>query len=316
MNSPNFDPTTRRRALAMAGQLATGLMAANVVGGGVASAQTTADWGHMKDRIEDILQAEGTVANGVLSISIERTDINNVTLDGVPILPSFQINGDLNFQMKNGGVIMNSDLCVKASEMIPFLDALIAHDIVIQAEHQHFYDFVPVVWFVHFRAFGDGEVIARGIKAALNTTSTPFPQKPPANPHTPLPAREIGLILGGTPSIGAGGVVSVNIPRREQITLGGIPISPFLNVASPIVFQPYGGGINAAAAPDFGMLGSETQNVLRLMRSLNWDIGCLYNQETEENPQLFFSHQFKTGNALALAREIRRGLDLTNSVRP
>ncbi len=29
-----------------------------------------------------------------------------------------------------------------------------------------------------------------------------------------------------------------------------------------------------------------------------WDIGCLYNRETEEHPQLFFSHRFKTGNPL------------------
>ena len=48
------------------------------------------------------------------------------------------------------------------------------------------------------------------------------------------------------------------------------------------------------------------------MRSRRWDIGCLYNQETDERPQLFFSHQFKTGDPLELAHEIRAGLDLLN----
>lgn len=49
------------------------------------------------------------------------------------------------------------------------------------------------------------------------------------------------------------------------------------------------------------------------MRGMGWDIGCLYNQETNEHPQLYFSHQFKTGDPYALAAEIRKGLDKTNS---
>jgi len=49
------------------------------------------------------------------------------------------------------------------------------------------------------------------------------------------------------------------------------------------------------------------------MQHQGWDIGYLYNQETEEHPQLYFSHQFKVGNAIQLAREIRKELNQTNS---
>ncbi len=63
------------------------------------------------------------------------------------------------------------------------------------------------------------------------------------------------------------------------------------------------------------MTPSEVQNVLAVMRAQHWDIGCLYNQETDEFPQLFFSHQIKTGDAIELAREVRRGLDHTDSKR-
>jgi hypothetical protein len=48
------------------------------------------------------------------------------------------------------------------------------------------------------------------------------------------------------------------------------------------------------------------------MRGQGWDIGCLYNQETGERPQLFFSHQFKTGDPYQLAAEIRKGLNRMN----
>ena len=69
----------------------------------------------------------------------------------------------------------------------------------------------------------------------------------------------------------------------------------------------------AAAVPDFAMEAGEINKVTSLMRGMGWDIGCLYNQETAESPQLYFSHQLKTGDAYALAGEIRKGLDKMNS---
>lgn len=53
--------------------------------------------------------------------------------------------------------------------------------------------------------------------------------------------------------------------------------------------------------------------VVTRMRHRGWFQGCLYNQETDEHPQLYFDHMLKVGNAYALAAEIRRGLDLTAS---
>ncbi len=93
--------------------------------------------------------------------------------------------------------------------------------------------------------------------------------------------------------------------------LGGMKINPYLNVSAPIVFEPLPGG-RAAAVPDFGMIPSEIQRLVARMRSRNWDVGCLYNQETDEQPQLFFSHQFKVGDPIELAHEIRDGFNLLN----
>jgi hypothetical protein len=35
---------------------------------------------------------------------------------------------------------------------------------------------------------------------------------------------------------------------------------------------------------------------MRVMLARGWFVGCLYNQETAEHPQLYFSHQLKTGD--------------------
>lgn len=314
-------PLTRRRALKMGAGLTGGLLTTAALGQNSALAEPGDNRGEnhttpskdVQREIEDIIDAQGSASDGVFSIEIDREDITDVTLHGVPILPSFQINGALNFQsIGDGQVMMNSDMALKASELQAFINELIKHDIEFQAEHQHFYDFDPLVWFVHFRAKGDPGTIAKGVKAALNVTSTPFPQSMPVNPKTPLPADKIGRILGASPQIGANGVVNYNVPRAEPIRLGGVRINPYLNVATPIAFEPYRGGQNAAAVPDFGMIASEINKVVGKMQSQGWDIGCLYNQETDEYPQLYFSHQFKVGDAITLAKEIRNGLNLMN----
>ena len=63
------------------------------------------------------------------------------------------------------------------------------------------------------------------------------------------------------------------------------------------------------------MIASEVMPVTKVMRGKKWEIGCVYNQETDEQPQLYFSHQFKTGDAKQLAHEIRNGLDQMNTKR-
>jgi hypothetical protein len=321
MSNPPTAFLTRRHLLAAGATLSATVLAANLKGNVVFGDESgTDDRESMllsQDTIDDIqaiIQAQGMVSNGILSIEIDRDDFPNIKKGNVPIKPSFQVNGNLFFQGIVGGrAAMNGDMALKPGEIDPFIDQLLTHNIVFQAEHQHFYDLSPMVWFIHFRMFGDPIEIAEGVKAALNATSTPFPQRSPNNPTTPLPAEELGRILGATPSIGANGVVTFDVPRKEVIRLAGIRISPYLNIASSIVFEPHGGGEHAAVAPDFALIASEVNEVVRLMRARDWDIGCLYNQETDEHPQLYFSHEFKTGDSIELAEEIRAALNLTNS---
>jgi hypothetical protein len=145
-------------------------------------------------------------------------------------------------------------------------------------------------------------------------TAVPLPQSPPAHPTTPLPARELGQILGGDASIGDNGVVTVTVPRTDEIRLGGVRIKPELNIATTVQFEPLDG--RAAVVPDFSMTAEEVNPVTATMRGQDWEDGCLYNQETAESPQLYFSHMFKTGDPETLAREVRKGLDHTAAQRP
>jgi hypothetical protein len=317
---------SRRRALKLGSVTAGGLVIAGLAAGqGVASAATETE----KPRplpvadIEKIIGAQGTVSNGVLSIGIDRTDLKNVhNSSGFPIKPSFQVNGNLAFQSLNdgdgdgdgdeaGAAAFNGDLPFVAHELQPALDQMLKHGLTFQAMHQHFYDWNPMVWFMHFRATGDPRVIAKGIAAVLSVTKTPLPQQSPANPTTPLDAKRLGKIIRETPTVGSDGVVSFEVPRKNPIRLGGIRVNPDLNVATTVAFEPL--GAQTAVVVDFGMTAQEVQGLTALMRSMGWQVGCLYNQETDEQPQLYFEHQFKAGDPYVLAHEIRRGLDRIDS---
>jgi Domain of Unknown Function (DUF1259) len=311
-----------RRNLLRAGSLATGM----TVGGGLLSGAGNAaalapggtaapsDTGPLPvTEIERIINARGTVSNGVLDIGLARADIPDVTKNGVPVKPGFEINGDLFFQAAPGGVVMNGDLALKPDELGPAIDALVSHGLVWQAEHQHLVDLTPMVWFIHLRGHGPARQVAQGCAAVLAATSTPLPQSPPRNPTTPLDAKRLQRIIGSPASVGSDGVVSFAVPQRMPITLGGVRISPYLNVSTPINFEPLGGH-TAACVPDFGMLATQINDVARVMAGQGWELDCLYNQETDENPQLFFSHQWKVGNAYQLAAEVRKGLEQTSAV--
>jgi hypothetical protein len=263
-------------------------------------------------RIEKIMQIDGQVSSGVLSIEVSRPDIHAHGPHGVRFVTGFQIQGDLTFQQRGQHrAVLNADLALKPGEIQSVIDSIESHHLVFQAEHQHLYNISPKVWFIHFRGVGRPVRLAREVHAVIKSTATPLPQHSPAHPKTSLPTARLAKILGGTASVGENGVVTVDVPRKHGVVLGGIHVSPDLNIATNIQFEPLSHG-RSAAVPDFAMTASEIQVVTRVMRARHWEVGCLYNQETAEHPQLFFSHDFKTGDPIALAHQIREGIDHTD----
>jgi hypothetical protein len=292
---------------------AVGLVALAVVAAAGAAGAGARGQALPAKQIESILQLQGDESNGVLSISPSLkivTHINGVRLD-----PTTALASDLDFQgRKDGSAMFNGDIPVRTAQMNAVIDALIANHLVFQAEHQHFYDLSPMVWFVHFRGAGSPTALATSVKNVLLADRMPLGQKPPENPRTPFDWKRIKSILGASSATTEeDGVVHFVVDRRNQERLGGVPIDKELNIATPIDFQPLNKtGTRAVAVPDFGMTGSEIQGVVSTMRAQGWDIGCLYNQETSESPQLYFSHELKTGDPYQLAAEIRKGLERMN----
>lgn len=262
--------------------------------------------------IESILQLPGSVGGGDLVFDLDRSDIGDVTLHGTPIKPPFAINGDFDFQpVGNGEYFMNGDFPVKSSEIDPVVERIVNSGLVLQAEHQHMYDFEPIVWFIHLRGRGTATKIAGSLRYVLAATSTPLPQEAPAHPSTPLDVGKLKQILGAyEASVGEEGIVTFFVAERKPVTIEGVKVKPATNIATNISFEPLDKkGTEVAVIADFVMESAQVDPLMRVMRAQGWDIGCLYNQETDEHPQLFFSHQFKTGEPTKLAEEIATGLN-------
>jgi hypothetical protein len=311
---------TRRRALALGGGAATaGLLTGVPFDGSALAASKGALKQHGKlpaAEIQKIVQAQGTVTDGVLSISIDRDDLGNVKGPlGVTFTGSFELDGALTFEpLGNDLAFFNGDLPLKPDETQAFIDALIANDLTFQAFHQHYIEMSPQIWFIHWRGVGHPLKLAQAVHNVLKATGTRLPQTMPSNPKSPLDAKRLGKILGGAAQIGSNGVVTVNVNRRDKIVIGGVHAAPGSNISIGIEFKPRSSkGSTAWVAPDFGMTSSEVQRVVSLMRKQGWFVSCLYNQETEESPQLYWAHMLKTGDAYTLAAEIRLGLDKTDS---
>jgi hypothetical protein len=318
-------PISRRRALSIGGGLAAGGVISGVgplAGSALAHGQyehhhddhRDQDGALPADQIQEIVQAEGTVTKSVLSIDVERKDIGDVSGPlGVTFTPAFEIDGTLTFQpLGHRSAFFNGDIALRPEETQDVIDAIIANSLIFQAFHQHYIETTPNVWFIHFRGEGDPLKLATAVHNVLKATSTPLPQTMPSNTTTPLDPDKLASILHGDAQVGDEGVVTVTIDRADTIVIDDIHVSPEANISTTVQFKPLASsGSSAAVGPDFSMKSSEVMPVVSLMRSLGWFQGCLYNQETNEHPQLYFDHMLKVGDAYSLAQEVRRGLALT-----
>lgn len=284
------------------------------------------------DQIEDIIRVEGDIENGILHLEVERKDVDSVRGPAGPLrpgagapqvpqvtfTPAFELNGDIFFQPLYGGkAFLNADTPLKEEELQPFIFTLLENGLIFQAFHQHL-PMHPQIWFIHYRGTGDAIALAHAVRAALDVTSIPFPQEPPKNPKTPLdPSRLMAILHADQVSVGDEGVVTAWVYRRDQVYIDGVLVNPQANISTNIEFKPLDLDNPKTAAdvvPDFSMESKEVVPVVKLMlNKLGWYQGCLYNQETNEHPQLFFDHMLKRGDPYELAAEIRKGLDLTDT---
>jgi hypothetical protein len=117
--------------------------------------------------IDAALGFKGKANGAIYAFSIPRAD--PVKDEGMVVPEAMGSAIGINFQATgNGKAAITGDLVLVASEVNPVLRALRANGIEVTAVHNHMLDDEPRLFFMHFWANDDAQMLAKGMRAALD----------------------------------------------------------------------------------------------------------------------------------------------------
>lgn len=132
---------------------------------------TTGELGIDTTQIAATLGHGGRVNGGVYQVSVPRTE--TIRDQGMEIPPSMGLGTAINFQPTGGGkAAITGDFVMIASEVNPVIRALRQNGIEVTSLHNHLLNEEPRLFFMHFWANDDAVKLARGLRAALDATSS------------------------------------------------------------------------------------------------------------------------------------------------
>jgi uncharacterized protein DUF1259 len=111
---------------------------------------------------------KGKANQGVYKIEIGRT----VQMHGVPAGNTMGVNTWAAFAGSDQRAVVDGDFAMLESELQPVLKALRGAGIAIVAIHQHMTGEQPRMMFLHYWGVGPAQDLARGLRNALDRTST------------------------------------------------------------------------------------------------------------------------------------------------
>jgi hypothetical protein len=129
------------------------------------------DLGFDQKQVEEILGHAGKVNAGILQIAVPRSE--TITDSGMTVPPSMGVATALNFQPTGkGNAAITGDFVLVGSEVNPVIKALRQNGIAVTALHSHMLMEQPRLFFMHFWANDDALKLAKGLRAALDNTSS------------------------------------------------------------------------------------------------------------------------------------------------
>jgi hypothetical protein len=287
--------------------LTTLLLAASLAASSSAVGAQDVDWQKVDNAFG---RKPAAVAGDVHRYGFPRTDLN-VTLDGVAIKPALALGGWVAFKPMGDEVMVMGDLVLLETEINPVMAKMIANGLDITAVHNHLLRANPSTFYMHVGGHGDPVKLAAAIHDALSVSKTPLePPAPPAQPPAiDFDTAQLDQIIGAKGQAN-GGVYQFGVPRRDPVTMDGMPITPAgpMGLATGIGFQPTGGR-KAAITGDFVMVSSEVNPVIKTLRANGIEVTALHSHMLDEQPRLFFMHFWANDDAIKLAKGLREALD-------
>ncbi|MER5804695.1 DUF1259 domain-containing protein [Streptomyces mirabilis] len=268
-----------------------------------------ADW----VEVGEALGRPGDIKRFMYHTGLPRGDLT-VFSRGIRINPALVLGSHVSFvRYADHSTLLMGDAVVTECELQHFGDVLQKHGIMQTAIHKHLLAHKPDVWWVHLHAHGHNPVtVARGLRAAFDCTGTPPAEPATSSPPVDLDTAAIDAAMGvkGTTD---GEIYKCTYVRRETVADGPVILPPGLGTTTSVNFQPLGGG-RAALSGDLVMIAQEVQHALMALRHGGVELVEMHHHNLTDEPRLFFVHYWAVGDAVSLAKAVRRAVDTTNVV--
>jgi hypothetical protein len=263
--------------------------------------------------------AKPEVTDQVVKVSFPRNDVA-VSVDSFAKMPPFM--GLTSWAAFTPGVksgveaMVMGDLVVFEDEAEPVMSAALDNGLAVTALHNHFFYDKPHVLFMHIGGEGSVEVLARGVKAAVDAQAavrkaSPQPRDtfgtPPVASPSHVDAAKLDALFGlkGTAKDGMYKVVM----GRKTTASCGCSVGKAMGVSTWAAFA--GTDDSAVVDGDFAVAETELQPVLKALRAGGINVVAIHSHMTEENPRILFMHYWGRGAAADLAKTVKRAVDLT-----
>jgi hypothetical protein len=260
-------------------------LSAALLGVSLAASAAGPDW----SAVDKVFGVSGKdLAGGVHRFGWPRSDLK-VRVGDVAVEPGLALGSWGGFLEVGAEAMVMGDLVLSDTEVTPVVSALLENGLKVTAIHNHLLNEQPHVAYVHFSGHGDREALARGLRAALERTRTPLAAAKAAAPSAEEEAafKRVQEALGRTGST-TGHVLSVGVPRAEEITEDGMVVPASLGMSISMNFQTVGPRV--ATTGDFVLLAAEVNPVIRELRAGGIEVTALHSHMLTETPRLFVMH--------------------------
>ena len=257
----------------------------------------------------------------VYKVSSPRTDLK-ISVDKWEMPPFMGLTSWAAFMpgMKDDAMVMG-DLVLMQDEVNPVMSAALDNGLQVTALHNHFFFDEPKVYFMHIGGEGDTAMLAKGVRAALDTVKKIRAESPqPAQsftssgipPKSSLSVETIQNTLGAKGET-KDGMFKAVFGRTIKMPCG-CEVGKEMGVNTWAAFA--GSDDNAVVDGDFVVLGEELQPALKSLRKSGINIVAIHHHMVGEEPRMIFFHYWGRGPAKELANAVKTALQTTKTMTP
>ena len=120
-------------------------------------------------KLDAIIGYKAEMSKGVYKYTIGRPDVK-LGEHGVPVTTFLGFNTWAAFQGTPDKAAVAGDFAMLENEVAPVIKALIENGIEVVAVHNHMVHEKPRIFFLHYWGIGNAELLAKGLRAALDQT--------------------------------------------------------------------------------------------------------------------------------------------------